>query len=85
MKVAMVKQVLDGNGPWRGSRWGEGNPVDLFAVWPGKAKFWQMTVLLRADWYIIPQQRNTAYTYMTGMAAPSAPIISGNTQGAFVP
>lgn len=64
----MVKQLYDTHGPWASLPWSATSPTDLLKVWPGRALFWSMTVLLQADWYIIPQQINTWYTWMSGMA-----------------
>lgn len=63
MKVAMIKQLLDTFGPWSSVRWGETSPIELFRVWPGKAVYWEMTTLLKADWYVVPQRIKTDYTY----------------------
>lgn len=63
MKVAIIKQVLDTFGPWSSIRWEETSPEALFRIWPGRALHWEMTALLQADWYVIPQQVNTDYTY----------------------
>lgn len=54
MKVALVKQVLCPMGPWSSVRWNETTPLKLFEFWPGKALYWEMTCLLKADWYVIP-------------------------------
>lgn len=62
MRVALIKQVLDVFGPWSSVRWDETSPQYLFEIWPGKAVLWEMTCLLRADWYIIPQKLETDYT-----------------------
>ena len=56
MKTAFVKQLLDVHGPWSSVLWKDTDPRRLFEVWPGKGTFWEMTCLLRADWYIVPQQ-----------------------------
>jgi hypothetical protein len=61
LKVALVKQVLDVFGPWRGVKWEETSPTKLFEVWPGKAVYWELTCLLKADWYVVPQARETEY------------------------
>lgn len=63
MKVAVIKQLLDTFGPWSSVRWEETSPRDLFRIWPSRALHWEMTTLLQADWYVIPQQTNTDYTY----------------------
>ncbi len=63
MKIAFVKQLLDVFGPWGTVMWDETSPLDLFDLWPGKAVLWQMTVLQRADWYVVPQQINTEFTF----------------------
>lgn len=62
MKTAFVKQVLDVVGPWSSVRWESTTPLGLFDIWPGKATLWETTCLLKADWYIIPQQLDTEYT-----------------------
>jgi hypothetical protein len=62
MKVAFVKQVLDVAGPWASVRWQDTTPEGLFSIWPCKATLWEATCLLKADWYVIPQQINTEYT-----------------------
>ena len=59
----MVKQVLDVHGPWSGVLWKDTSPARLFDIWPGKLTFWDMTCLLKADWYIVPQQLISLYTY----------------------
>ncbi len=61
MKTALVKQVLDVFGPWSGVLWKDTHPRRLFEIWPGKAFLWELTCLLEADWYIIPQQLVTDY------------------------
>src|SRR5258708_34476201 len=61
MKVAIVKQVLDVCGPWASIRWRDTTPENIFTVWPGKALFWEMTCLLKADWFVISQQQTTDY------------------------
>jgi len=63
MKVAVVKQLLDTFGPWSSVRWEETTPEALFRIWPSRALHWEMTTLFEADWYIVPQQVNTDYTY----------------------
>jgi hypothetical protein len=62
MKVAVVKQVLDICGPWQSVRWRDTTPEHIFNYWPGKGQFWEMTCLLKADWFVIPQQQTTDYT-----------------------
>jgi len=63
MKVAIVKQLLDTFGPWSSVLWKDKSPTALLARWPGKALHWELTTLLQADWYVIPQQVYTDYTY----------------------
>jgi hypothetical protein len=62
MKSALVKQLLDVQGPWSGMLWKDTTPTRLFEIWPGKLSYWDETCLLKADWYVIPQQFVTAYT-----------------------
>jgi hypothetical protein len=70
MKVAIVKQLLDTLGPWASLRWEETSAEGLFDLWPGKGLHWEMTTLLKADWYIVPQQRNTDYIYDSVLKHP---------------
>lgn len=70
MKVAIVKQLLDTFGPWSSVRWEETSPAELFRIWPSRPLHWEMTTLLEADWYIIPQQVNTDYTYDSVLKLP---------------
>ena len=63
MKVAVVKQLFDTFGPWSSVRWEETTPEALFRIWPSRPLHWEMTTLFEADWYIVPQQVNTDYTY----------------------
>lgn len=70
MKVALVKQLLDTHGPWRTIAWGETSAADILRVWPGRALFWAMTVLLEADWFVIQQQQETWYTHFSGVNQP---------------
>jgi hypothetical protein len=62
LRVALIKQLLDVQGPWSGMLWKDTSPARLFDVWPGKLTYWDMTCLLQADWYIIPQQLVSLYT-----------------------
>ena len=61
MKVAIVKQVLDVCGPWASVRWRDTTPEHIFTIWPGRALFWEMTCLFKADWFVISQQQTTDY------------------------
>jgi hypothetical protein len=70
VKVALVRQLLDTHGPWRSIAWADSSPTDILCYWPGRALFWQMTILLKADWIVIPQQRDTWYTWMSGVSHP---------------
>jgi len=62
MKVALIKQILDVFGPWSSVLWKDTDHKRIFDIWPGKAVLWEMTCLLKADWYVIPQQLETDYT-----------------------
>lgn len=70
MRVALIKQVLDVFGPWSSMCWKDTDPKRLFDIWPGKAVLWEMTCLLKADWYIIPQQLETDYTHDAVLKSP---------------
>lgn len=61
MRVALVKQVLDVFGPWSSVRWNTTDPRSLFNLWPGKVSLWEMTCLLQADWYVIPEVIKSDY------------------------
>lgn len=67
----MVRQLLDTHGPWRSIQWAETSAAEIVRWWPGRALFWAMTVLLEADWYVLPQQRATWYTWMSGVNQPA--------------
>jgi hypothetical protein len=70
MRVAFVKQLLDTFGPWSSVRWGQLPHEDFLNLWPGKALHWELTTLLKADWFVIPQQVNTDYTYDSVLKQP---------------
>lgn len=55
MKTALIKQVHDVFGPWTGFLWKDMSPQKILDVWPVKAVYWELTCILEADWYIIPQ------------------------------
>jgi hypothetical protein len=86
MKVAVIKQLLDTFGPWRSVRWEETSPQALFDIWPGRPLHWEMTTLLQADWYIVPQQCNTDYTYDSVLKrSGNGEILRRHTQGIVEP
>jgi hypothetical protein len=62
MRVALVKQDIDLFGPWETISWPEGNELRLAERWPGKATYWELTCLLKADWYIIHHVFDNDYT-----------------------
>jgi len=62
LRVALIKQILDVFGPWSGVKWKDTSPTKLFEVWPNKAVYWELTCMLRADWYIVPQALGGDYT-----------------------
>jgi hypothetical protein len=62
LKTALVKQVLDIFGSWAGVHWRDTSPRQLFDVWPSKAVYWELTCMLQADWYIVPQACHGDYT-----------------------
>lgn len=82
MKVAIFKQQLDTFGPWSSVRWSERSPSSLFDVWPSRPLHWEMTTLLQADWFIIPQRVYTDYTYDSVLKHPeNAGIVRTHTHG----
>jgi hypothetical protein len=86
MKVAIVKQVLDTFGPWSSIRWEDTSPEALFRIWPSRVLHWEMTLVFEADWYIIPQQVNTDYTYDSVLKqSGSADIVRKYTQKVVAP
>jgi len=86
MKVAIVKQVLDTFGPWSSVRWDETSPQALFQIWPSRPLHWEMTTRFQADWYVVPQQVNTDYTYDSVLKVPgNADILRKYTQGVVSP
>ena len=86
MKVAIVKQVLDTFGPWSSIRWDDTSPDALFRLWPSRVLHWEMTTLFQADWYIVPQQIHTDYTYDSVLKLPgNADIVRKYTQNVVAP
>lgn len=55
MKVAIVKQIYDAQGPWASVKWQDTTPAKIFDVWPGTITFWGLACLLKADWYVVNQ------------------------------
>jgi hypothetical protein len=55
LKTAIIKQAYDVFGPWAGVLWKDTSPQKIFELWPNKAVYWELTCILQADWYIIPQ------------------------------
>jgi hypothetical protein len=80
MRTALVKQVLDVFGPWRSVRWSETSPVELFNYWPAKALYWELTCMLEADWYVVPQVLENDYIRDSVMKHPGrAEVIKRHT------
>jgi hypothetical protein len=61
LKTALIKQAYDVFGPWAGVKWKDTSAEKLFEVWPGKAVYWELTCMLQADWYIVPQSTENDY------------------------
>jgi hypothetical protein len=61
LRTALVKQAQDVFGPWSGVKWKDTSPAKLFEIWPGKAVYWELTCMLQADWYIVPQAADNDY------------------------
>ncbi len=55
MKVAIVKQIYDAQGPWSSIKWQDTDPAKIFDIWPGTITFWGLACLLKADWYVVGQ------------------------------
>jgi len=61
MNCAIIKQKYDCFGPWQPVKWSEG--IDkLLSKWPGKVSYFELTLLLQADWFIVPQSYESGYT-----------------------
>jgi hypothetical protein len=43
-------------------KWQDTTPLSLLEVWPSKAVYWELTCMLQADWYVIPQAARSDYT-----------------------
>lgn len=54
MRVAILKEYCDPFGPWCSVRYRETTPIELLSVWPFKTSYFEMTTLLKADWYVLP-------------------------------
>lgn len=70
MKVALVKQILDFHGPWSGVSWHRTHPGKMLEEWPAKVTYWGMTCLLKADWFVTPQIRDTDFTHWSVLKQP---------------
>ena len=81
MKTAIVKQVLDVYGPWASRPWHDGKEKQLLDKWPGKISYWEMTCLFKADWYIVPQQINLAYTHESVLQHNREDFVRRHTDG----
>ena len=55
MKVAIIKQQYDAQGPWQGVKWQDTTPEKIFDIWPGTITFWGLSCLLKPDWYVVRQ------------------------------
>jgi len=75
MKVAFVKQLFDTFGPWSSVRWAQLPHEEFLNLWPGKAVHWELTTLLQADWFVVPQQVHTDYTYDSVLKQPGRATI----------
>jgi hypothetical protein len=85
VRVAFIKQVFDVHGPWSSVLWKDTSPRRLLDLWPGKATFWEMTCLLKADWYVIPQQISSDYTQEVRKLLGGTEIISRHTRNVVAP
>lgn len=54
LKVAIVKQSYDLFGPWRSEGWNASDPLRVLQKWPSRYLYFEMTHLLKADWYVLP-------------------------------
>jgi hypothetical protein len=86
MKVAMVKQALDLHGPLQSFEWND-DAEGLLLIWtPFKVTYWEMTCVLKADWYIIPQKLETDYTRKTRVWFPNVTeVLRKYTKGIILP
>jgi hypothetical protein len=75
LRTALIKQAHDVFGPWSGVLWKDTSPTKLFDVWPGKAVYWELTCMLQADWYIVPQATDNDYIRDLGKWSPDLPEI----------
>jgi hypothetical protein len=86
MKVALVKQAIDLFGPWQSFKWSD-NPEGLLRIWnPYKVSVWEMTCVLKADWYIIPQELETDYIRRARLWFPNVmDVLEKYTKGIMPP
>jgi len=61
MRVALIKQKWDVFGPWSSIKW-TGDIQRLMQVWPNKATYIELTILLKADWYVLDTTFDSGYT-----------------------
>lgn len=76
MKTAFIKQQPDIFGPWKSVPFGD--IITLTDVWPGKASYFEFTLLMRADWYVIGPITTTEYTRNIVEKCPQFSDISKN-------
>lgn len=78
--------MYDVFGPWSSVLWKDTTPQGLFNIWPGRATFWEMACLLRADWYVIPQQFTGDYARDAVLQIPGrAEVIQRYTRNIVAP
>lgn len=61
LKVAFLKQCYDVFGPWSSTTFPVNHPLELLEHWPYKATLWEMSCLLKADWYVTPLIHDSKY------------------------
>lgn len=61
MKVAFIKEHTDPFGPWATVKWNMTSPKELLQKWPFKASYFEATLLLKADWYVVRHQNSDSW------------------------
>lgn len=61
MKVALIKEQTDPFGPWGTMAYPHDDPGRLLDRWPFKSVYFELTLLLEADWYVIPLQDDRSW------------------------
>ena len=70
MRAMFIKDIYDVFGPWSSIRWEETHSTQLLTKFAYKPTLWEMTCILKADWYIINSGYDGWYTKYAALYSP---------------